>query len=123
LGLFDVLTAESVSFDDDTANVRQLVKRASLNRYFSRAEWEQLRFFALVKPNADILPVRTVYNEITQNIGNNYRISQTPIWFAGPDLIASVIRTGRAPEIIRAIRMVTHGKQKGNAKRKFARDG
>jgi hypothetical protein len=113
LGLFNVLTAESVSFDDDTQDIRRLVKRANLKRYFRRAEWKQLRFFALVKPNEDILPVRTVYNEITQNIGNNYLTSETKIWFAGPDLIASVIRTGRAPEIIRAIRMVPHGKQKG----------
>ncbi len=54
-----------------------------------------------------------MYNEVTQNIGNNYLTSETPIWVAGPDLIASVIRTGKVPHIIRAIRMVPHGKQAG----------
>ena len=66
-----------------------------------------------MKPDRDILPVRTVYNGVTQNIGNNYLTSDTPMWFAGPDLIASAIRTGKVPHIVRAIRMVPHGKQAG----------
>lgn len=113
LGLFDVLTAESVSFDDDTETVRRFVKRITRVGCFRPAMWERFRFFALVQPDNDILPVRTVYNEVTQNIGNNYLTSDKPLWFAGPDLIASVIRTGRAPRIVRAIGMVPHGKQAG----------
>ncbi len=113
LGLFDVLTAKSVSFDDVTENVRRFLTRISLKGCFKPAVWERCRFFALVKPDNDILPVRTVYNEVTQNIGNNYLKSDTPLWFAGPDLLASVIRTGKVPRVIRAIRMVPHGKQAG----------
>jgi len=113
LGLFDVLTAARVSFDDDTDGVRRLLKHVSLEGCFKPAAWRSYSFFALVKPDNDILPVRTVYNEITQNIGNNYLKSETPLWFAGPDLIASAIRTGRPPQIIRAIRMVPHSKQEG----------
>jgi len=113
LGLFDVLTAKRVSFDDDTQNIRRFLNRITLKGCFIPAMWERCRFFALVKPDNDILPVRTMYNEVTQNIGNNYLASDTPIWFAGPDLIASTIRTGRVPHIIRAIRMVPHGKQAG----------
>ena len=113
LGLFDVLTAKRVTFDDDTRNIRRFLKRITLKGCFKPAIWRQSRFFALVKPDDDILPVRTMYNEVTQNIGNNYLTSDTPIWFAGPDLIASVILTGRVPRIIHAIRMVPHGKQAG----------
>jgi len=113
LGLFDILTAESVSFDDDTTNVREFVKRIVLPRCFEASKWRQCRFFALIKPDNDILPVRTMYNEVTQNIGNNYLSSENPLWFAGPDIIASIIRTGRVPHIIRAIRMVPNGKQAG----------
>jgi hypothetical protein len=112
-GLFDVLIAKRVSFDDDTANIRRFLKRITLKGCFSPSMWRRCRFFALVKPDNDILPVRTMYNEVTQNIGNNYLKSDTPIWFAGPDLVASVIRTGRVPHIIRAVRMVPHGKQTG----------
>jgi hypothetical protein len=113
LGLFDVLTAESVTFEDDTETVRGLLKQINLKDCFRPAEWGSYRFFALVKPDDDILPVRTVYNEIAQNIGNNHLTSDTSLWVAGPDLIASVIRTGKMPRVIRAIRMVPHGKQAG----------
>ena len=104
LGLFDVLTAESVSFEDDTENVRRFLSRTNLDRCFKPKKWKHCRFFALVKPDDDILPVRTMYNEVTQNIGNNYLTSEEALWFAGPDLIASAIRTGNVPHVIRAIR-------------------
>jgi hypothetical protein len=113
LGLFDVLTAASVTFEDDTTHVRRLVKRMSLDRCFDPALWKQFKFFALVQPDNDILPVRTVYDGVTQNIGNNYLTSETPLWFAGCDVIASAIRTGKPPRILRAVRMVPHRKQAG----------
>jgi hypothetical protein len=113
LGLFDVVTAASVTFEDDTNNLRRMIKTISLDRCFKPALWKQFNFFALVQPDNDILPVRAVYDGITQNIGNNYLTSDTPLWFAGCDLIASAIRTGKPPRILRAIRMVPHGKQAG----------
>lgn len=116
LGLFDVLTAKRVTFDDDTANIRRFLRRITLEGCFKPAMWRRSRFFALIKPDDDILPVRAVYNGVTQNIGNNHLTSDTPLWTAGLDLIASIIRTGRVPRIIRAIRMVPHGKQPGMQK-------
>jgi hypothetical protein len=113
LGLFNVLTAKSVSFKNDTANVRKFLRRITLDRCFEPSMWRECRFFALVEPDKDILPVRAVYNEITQNIGNNHLSSEIPLWFAGPDVIASVIRTGKVPHILRAVRMVPSGKQAG----------
>ena len=117
LGLFDVLTAESLTFAEDTENVRRFLKDVTLNGCFNLDIWERLRFFALVRPDGDILPVRTVYNEVTQNIGNNYLYSNPsepkPQWFAGSDLIASVLLTGKVPHIVSAIRLVPHGKQAG----------
>jgi group II intron reverse transcriptase/maturase len=56
-------------------------------------------------------PVRMVYKGRTQNIGLNYLTSDKPIWYAGPDLIASKILTGRAPKILKALCMVPHGRQ------------
>jgi hypothetical protein len=103
LGLFDVLTAESVTFEDDTENIRRMVERVSLDGCFDPAIWKEFKFFALVQPEDDILPVRTVYDGVTQNIGNNYFTSETPLWFAGCDIIASVIRTKKAPRILKAV--------------------
>jgi hypothetical protein len=80
---------------------------------FNPAFWKRLSFFALVRPERDILPVRTVYNGRTQNIGLNYLTSEQPIWSAGPDVVASRLLAGKAPEILKAIRMVPHGQQQG----------
>jgi hypothetical protein len=113
LGLFDVLTADSVTFEDDTENIRRLLGSISLEQCFKPAIWERFKFFALVQPNDDISPVRAVYDGVTQNIGNNYLTSESPIWFAGCDVLASVILTGKVPHIVRAIRLVPHGKQAG----------
>jgi hypothetical protein len=111
LGLFDILTAERITFEDDTKGIRKLVERVSLDRCFDPEIWKQFNFFALVEPDNDILPVRTVYDGVTQNIGNNYLTSKTPLWIAGCDVVASSIRTGKVPRILRAIRIVPHGKQ------------
>ena len=104
-----------MTFPDATDEVRQLLSQITLKRCFERKLWPQFKFFALVRPDNDILPVRTVYNGMTQNIGINYLTSKEPIWFAGPDIIASILLTGKVPHIEKAIRVVPHGKQAGLA--------
>jgi hypothetical protein len=111
LGLWDILTAKSLSFPNATKQVRKLIGSITLDQCFRPNLWPDLRFFALVKPKKHILPVRTMYDGSTPNIGNNYLTSTKPIWIAGPDLIASAIQTGSAPHVIRAIRIVPRGKQ------------
>ena len=93
----------------------RFLSRITLDRCFDRALWPQFKFFALVYPDKDILPVRTVYNGTTQNIGINYLTSKEPIWFAGPDIIASILLTGKVPQVERAIRVLPNGKQAGLA--------
>ena len=102
-----------MTFEDDTENIRRLLDGISRENCFRPSIWESFRFFALVQPNEDILPVRTVYDGVSQNIGNNHLSSDTLLWFAGCDLIASIIRTGKVPKVVRAIRLVPHGKQAG----------
>lgn len=84
-----------------------------MDRCFDRKLWPQFKFFGLVRPHNDILPVRTVYNGTTQNIGINYLTSKEPLWFAGPDIIASILLTGKIPPIEKAIRVMPHGEQTG----------
>ena len=110
---WNVLTARSLRFVSCTSAARNFLSGATLERTFDKDFWRQLSFFALAKPQGDILPVRTMYNGKTQNIGLNYLVSQQPIWYAGPDLIASKILTGKAPKILRAFRMVPRGQQSG----------
>src|SRR5262249_27055 len=61
--------------------------------------------------------IRAAYNQKDAdklNIGLNYLTSDTPIWFAAPDIIASVLlNKGKVPRILKAIRIVPVGKQEG----------
>ena len=113
LGNWNVLKATSVHFEDCTTAARRLLASANLRTTFDQRFWKRLSFFALVKPQNDILPVRTVYGGKTQNIGLNYLQSKRPIWYAGPDLVASALLNGKPPRISKAMRMAADGCQHG----------
>src|SRR5439155_21419855 len=49
----------------------------------------------------------------TQNIGLNYLNSRIPIWYTGPELVASKLLSGKAPRILKAIQLVPGKPQKG----------
>jgi len=76
--------------------------------------WLELSFFASVIPDGDVLPVRALYGDSgNTNIGLNPLTCKEPIWYAGPDLAGSKLKTGRAPTIVRAFRLVPGGVQAG----------
>ena len=108
---WSVLTAKYVTFTNSTKDVRKLLSRITLDACFRRKHWPEFKFFALVCPDSEILPARSIYNGTTQNIGINYLTSKEPVWFAGPDIIASILLTGKVPRIEKAIRVVAHGQQ------------
>jgi hypothetical protein len=118
LGLFKLLTAESIEFVDDTEAVRRFLEEIALGKCYDRTMWPQLNFVARVVPDGDILPIRTVYDGQSQNIGNNYLnpnpVHPEPAYIAGPDLVAAVIQQpGKIPKIEQAFRIVATGKQAG----------
>jgi hypothetical protein len=113
LGLWRFLTAERLCFENATEDVRRLAANLTLEQTFDPAFWKKLPFFALVRPSTEILPARAKYNGETTNIGINPLSSETPLWFAGPDLVAAKLFTGQSPEILRAIRVVPEGRQPG----------
>jgi hypothetical protein len=88
----------------------------TLDKCFEPAFWRQLRFFALIQPECDILPLRAPFDPKDPehlNIADSHFTSEEPVWFAGPDIVASIIRTGRVPRVLKAIRVVPHGRQRG----------
>jgi hypothetical protein len=114
LKLWPVLIAAGVEVKEYSQQARKTLARANLGNVLNPAEWEKFAFFALVKPSGNILPVRAQYNEDgSTNIGLNHLTSEKPIWYAGPDLIASRLLSGRTPRIIKAFRVVPRGVQPG----------
>src|SRR6185437_9626610 len=115
LGIFDMLTAERLAIEDAKSEVQALVKKITLDQLFQPPTWARLNFYAKIIPDGDILPVRSVYGDKsgTCNIGLNHLHSNAPLWVAGPDLVASVLLSGHAPNVLEAFRIVPHGKQAG----------
>ncbi|HEV2304199.1 MAG TPA: hypothetical protein VGR93_01650 [Candidatus Acidoferrales bacterium] len=115
LGIWDLLTAERMTMDDVTVEVRALLERITLEDLFRPAFWKQLNFYARIVPEGDILPVRSVYDSKsgTCNIGLNKLHWKQSMWVAGPDLIAAVLLGDHIPNIQEAVRLVPIGKQKG----------
>ena len=113
MDLMEILRAKKLTFEDATNEVQSLIESMSLHRCFKRRQWRDFRFFALVEPSGDVFPIRTMHSGFTQSVGSDYLTDKKPIWMAGPDVINSVLQTDKAPRILRAIRIVPHGKQKG----------
>ncbi len=111
--LMEIVRARELAFQDATADVQTLLQSMAIDRCFQKHLWPELRFFALVESRGDVFPVRTVHGGFTSSVGNDYLTDKDPIWFAGPDIVNSVIQTNKVPRILRAIRVVPHGKQRG----------
>jgi hypothetical protein len=116
LGLWRMLTARNLRVRDVTREVRTLLQALTLDQLLDQSTWPKLAFFALIQPDGDILPVRTVYGDEhvgeQTNIGLNPLTSAKPIWFAGPDVVASLLLSRKMPKILRAIRFEPVGVQK-----------
>jgi len=113
--LWRILTAASLVVVDATAEVRSFLNRITLDQCFEPAIWPKFTFFALVEPCDDILPVRAPYAEGKRafNIGVNPLTYSHPIPFAGPDLVAAKLRSGKTPRVTKAWRLVPKGRQPG----------
>lgn len=108
--LWFLLTARDVTTEDATDDVQSMLDHIAIDDCFEQGTWRNFVGIAKVKPNGDILPVRAKYGpDASYNIGINEVTSDTEMWYALPDLVASKLLTGKAPEITEAIRFVPHG--------------
>jgi hypothetical protein len=111
----EILIAESLTFEECAAEAQAFLDQLTLDNLFERDIWhEQLRFFAQVIPDGDILPVRAPYNGKTLNIAFNQFIYEQPVFYAGPALAAAkILGNGKTPKVLKAFRVVPHRIQEG----------
>jgi len=83
---------------------------------FKPETWERMPSFVKLSPDGDILPCRSRYNAASRDwqVGLNYLYSekdnpQHALWFSLPDVIVSVLLTGKIPKIVDAFRIEAHG--------------
>jgi hypothetical protein len=116
LGCREILRAESLEFSDFTIGARQMLERAKLDDCFRPAFWKKLRWFALVEPNKDAVPIRAKFGlreDSDPTLAWNFLTSKQPIWMTGTDVIAAKLITGKPLKILEAIKVVPHGVQSG----------
>jgi len=115
LGLWPLLTAAKLEVQNYTNEARTILNAANVEMVLSPEKWRDFAFFALVEPPGDLVPVRALYREMGHdpNIGLNPLMSEEPIWYAGPDLVASKLAAGSTPIITKAFRLIPHGLQEG----------
>jgi hypothetical protein len=114
LKLWPVLTAKNVEIKECATEARQALRRIGVESLLDPSMWQNLAFFAAIKPKGHILPIRSIYGETgNTNIGVNPLTSNDPIWYSGPDLAASTLLAGRPPKILEAFRLVPQGVQTG----------
>lgn len=120
MGLWNFVIATRVRVVTNCVKgIEAFLRRVDLDLLFCRGTWPQLSAFVRVIPNGDILPTRAQYgktNDWQVAINHVHASSDKPedgIWYTLPDVVASVLLTGRIPRIVDAFRIVPEGQLDG----------
>jgi hypothetical protein len=117
MGLWKYLIAEEVSVVPvDVSETVDFLRTITPEKLFDPQTWTRLPAFARVIPDGDILPTRATYsvesNDYQVALNHLYASSDDPkdgLWYALPDLAASVLLTGRVPTIVDAFTIKARG--------------
>ncbi|QUH03823.1 hypothetical protein HUO13_26095 [Saccharopolyspora erythraea] len=114
MGMWELLTAARIEATPARQQVQDMLNTITLESCFEPDTWRDFVGIAKIRPNADVVPVRAQYSGGgAPNIGVNYLTDDDATWYAIPDLVASTLLTGHAPEILDAIRFTPHGTAAG----------
>jgi hypothetical protein len=107
MGLWGFLTAAEIRVEEATEATRDLLAAVTLEGCFDPAFWRDLPVLVLVDPDGDVLPVRARYGGgDAWQIGVNVLASGEPRWYTLADCVAATLLAGKAPRVLRAVRLV-----------------
>ncbi len=117
MSLWEFVIAKHIRvMPDCREQIEKLLQDITLKEMFDPALWPNLTAFVQVIPDGDVLPVRAPYSAATNDfqVAVSHLHAQSDnakdgIWYALPDVIASVLLTGRVPKIVEAFRIVPEG--------------
>lgn len=111
------ITAETVRVVDITESFKKWLKTVTVDTVLDKTQWPSFTGFVQIQPDGDILPVRAQYtSEPGYNVGINKLHSAQPFWYSIPDIIASVLLTGKIPVIHKATKFVPSDQKIGSLK-------
>jgi hypothetical protein len=123
MGLWQLVTAEKIQVVEHCqAEIQTLLNGITSDDLFDPEIWKQLTCFVKLIPDSDILPTRGKYSAETNDwqVAVNHLYPDTDdisqvLWFSLPDVVASVLLTGRVPKIVDGFRIAPYGKMPGLA--------
>ncbi len=113
MGLWDYVIAKEIQEKDMTKETIELLNRITLESLTNKDVWKLMNILVELEPDEDILPIRSNYlaKGDVYNVGINYLKYGKSLYYALPDVIASLLLTGKIPKIKRAIGFIPVGKQ------------
>jgi hypothetical protein len=115
-----VVAEEIVVVPNCAPEIRDFLRTVTPETLFDPQTWKQLPAFVRVTARGDVLPSRAKYsresNDYQVGLNHLHAASDRPedgLWFALPDVVASVLLTGRMPQIVDAFRIVPEGQLAG----------
>jgi len=116
LGSVELLRAKTVNVVDCTEDVTAFLRSIEWSDVFEPATWKRFSVFAEVElDGTGVFPVRAPFEEgDAPRIGMVYASSEQTAWYAGPDIVASYVMTGKRPKIRRAMRIEPERDSNGN---------
>ncbi|HLC86725.1 MAG TPA: hypothetical protein VJH65_00395 [Candidatus Nanoarchaeia archaeon] len=113
MGLWEFIIAKDIQEEDVTEEIIKFLQRLELKDLNNKELWKNFNVLVELEPDNDILPVRSDYLENARvfNVGVNYIEYKNSLFYALPDVIASVLLSGKMPKIKRATRFIPIGKQ------------
>lgn len=104
MGMWSLLTSTRINTVHDPDRLQTLLGTITLDDCFEPEMWRNFTGLAKIRPDDDIVPVRARYGGSAWTIGVNYITADEEYWYAIPDLVASVLLTGRVPTVVDAVR-------------------
>jgi hypothetical protein len=125
MGLWRFVTASGIRVVEDAREeLSALLREVTPDWVLDPANWKRLAGYARVFPDGEILPLRAKYSGNDWQIGVNYAHASTDdpndvLWYSWPDLVASVLLTGKQPRITEAFKVEPIGTMDGLKAVKF----
>ncbi|WP_445475701.1 DNA polymerase [Methanococcoides methylutens] len=114
MDLWKYIIADSIETQDVTDEVKEMLPNINHSYLQDSSKWKDFVVLVKMVPLGDFFPVRMDYRkERTLNVAQNYLSTESEMWYALPDVIASCLVAGKEPEIIEAVRFIPNGVQNG----------
>ena len=104
MGLWWFVIAREISVIEHCKDrVEAFLRNLTPDILFEPETWTRMNGFVKVVPNGDVLPIRGKYSQASNDwqVGVNhvYAKREDALWYSIPDVVASILSTGRVPEI------------------------